>query len=319
MAMTAPGDHSPPEPLTVSEMILLSVSALCFAIGAATWNVRALHRSTPPRSPLVVAERDFFPAAAASALAACASGRPSRRSENGGGLGNAFSGTSGFVLEFNSGGIPDLGADGRFSCLAPYFDAVRDPDANAWVLNVVVCHASPPDDPDAPPISWHVDQSISVPPNLSNYAAHSVSVWYASVPEGMEGGELDIVKFSDRWLDRHGMASLRNYLDLGRSDLPSWEDTAWPYPDLPADDRGEILLSPAEDGWPGDDDGSDGWPRRARVRPRENLLITFRGDAHHRVLPFLGRDRDGIRVSIVLEQYHLPAAAVLRTARFRLR
>jgi len=45
----------------------------------------------------------------------------------------------------------------------------------------------------------------------------------------------------------------------------------------------------------------------ASVPPAENTLVTFRGDAHHRVRAF---NATGKRVSLVLEQYRLPAWAV---------
>ena len=48
-------------------------------------------------------------------------------------------------------------------------------------------------------------------------------------------------------------------------------------------------------------------PRSKQVAPAENVLVTFRGDAHHMVRGF---NATGKRVSLVLEQYRLPAWAV---------
>ena len=97
----------------------------------------------------------------------------------------------------------------------------------------------------------------------------------------MNGGELELAKFPDDWLDRHGLDPRRAYRD---SDL------------------GDDVLH----------------FEHAKVTPVENKLVRFRGDAHHRVLPFATSVQGGTRVSLVLEQHRLPAIATAwgRTRRF---
>ena len=52
----------------------------------------------------------------------------------------------------------------------------------------------------------------------------------------------------------------------------------------------------------------------ASVAPAPNKLVTFRGDAHHRVRPFAA-PADDQRVSIVLESYVLPRFDIWRARR----
>ena len=55
-------------------------------------------------------------------------------------------------------------------------------------------------------------------------------------------------------------------------------------------------------------------PLNASVVAAENKLVTFRGDAHHRVRPFAAA-ADDRRVSIVLESYVLPRFGIWRARR----
>ena len=55
-------------------------------------------------------------------------------------------------------------------------------------------------------------------------------------------------------------------------------------------------------------------PLNASVVPAANKLVTFRGDAHHRVRPFAAA-ADDRRVSIVLESYVLPRFGIWRARR----
>ena len=55
-------------------------------------------------------------------------------------------------------------------------------------------------------------------------------------------------------------------------------------------------------------------PLNASIAPEVNKLVTFRGDAHHRVRPFAAA-ADDRRVSIVLESYVLPRLDIWRARR----
>ncbi|GHH04359.1 2OG-Fe(II) oxygenase [Comamonas sp. JC664] len=54
------------------------------------------------------------------------------------------------------------------------------------------------------------------------------------------------------------------------------------------------------------------------VRPREGLLVHFRGDLQHEVRPFTGGAEGASRVSLVCEQYVFPPEALSRIPSFRI-
>jgi hypothetical protein len=90
----------------------------------------------------------------------------------------------------------------------------------------------------------------------------------------MEGGRLEVQKVPDPWLDEHGLRARALY-ELEHGEPPSLN---------------------------------------ASVIPASNKLVTFRGDAHHRVRPFAAA-ADERRVSIVLESYVLPRFDIWRARR----
>lgn len=64
------------------------------------------------------------------------------------------------------------------------------------------------------------------------------------------------------------------------------------------------------DVWPfGNDDVEDG---KVVVRPAENLMVAFRGDAYHKVRGFQSPSKDS-RISLVFEQYHIPESMYYQT------
>ena len=90
----------------------------------------------------------------------------------------------------------------------------------------------------------------------------------------MEGGRREVQKVPDQWLDEHGLRARALY-ELEYGEVPSLN---------------------------------------ASVIPENNKLVTFRGDAHHRVRPFAAA-ADDRRVSIVLESYVLPRLDIWRARR----
>ena len=124
------------------------------------------------------------------------------------------------------------------------------------------------------PIHWHVDQTFSLPYSPGWHVAHFVDVLYVRVPARMEGGRLEVQKVPDPWLDEHGLRARALY-ELEYGEPPSLN---------------------------------------ASIKPANNKLVTFRGDAHHRVRPFAAA-ADDRRVSIVLESYVLPRLDIWRARR----
>lgn len=104
--------------------------------------------------------------------------------------GKNFKGTRGFVIKFSEEGITDFRAHRYFACLAPYFDAVRFPRANAFVMNLLICEfASGNDDSNKNglAVGTHLDNTIAIR-SWRHFLAHQVNVLYAVVPKDMTGG-----------------------------------------------------------------------------------------------------------------------------------
>ncbi len=55
-----------------------------------------------------------------------------------------------------------------------------------------------------------------------------------------------------------------------------------------------------------------------KVRPREGMLVHFRGDLQHEVRPFTGGPEGARRASLVCEQYAFPPEALARIPSFRI-
>lgn len=197
---------------------------------------------------------------------------------------SSFSKTRGFVLRFNRDGAAHL-ADPAFSFLVPYFERARDPEANAFVLNVLIIPPSPAND-DVPSVGMHLDDTVGID-SPRRYVAHTVSVLYLQVPQGMDGGILEIF---------HVPEDARK---------PGGRTTA---------------TTP-----------------NVVVHPKVNQLNVFRGDAFHQITAMhvprrraaeaasdvdmgdsnvSGPLADDYRVSLVLEQYRVPASAYPATTTF---
>mmetsp|Transcript_20733 Transcript_20733/g.64059 ORF Transcript_20733/g.64059 Transcript_20733/m.64059 type:complete len:250 (-) Transcript_20733:113-862(-) len=231
---------------------------------------------------------DFFDNDTARALRACA--EKNSAAENP--LSAAFAATRGAKARFTAPGVAMLRASETFGCFAKYFDAVRDPTANGWVLNVLVCAPS-----EEPPVGWHVDQTLRVPWDVfaGRRAALSVDVWYADVPDGLLGGELDLVQFHPPWLRRHGTKAMKRHQRRRRSEEEASTTREEEEESLRAEESRNVVNATI-------------------VAPKTNRRVTFRGDAHHRVRPFSSSSQGGggRRVSVVLEQYRVPHSFLAR-------
>lgn len=288
-------------PLSACDIVVLGV-ILCVTLWTKeTWSASTkLRRSNDESQALFRTEDSFFSnESVVRGLQECALALVANSPGNS--LGDLFENSQSLAVGFNRDGISSLGDE---SCLTPFFEAVRDNISNAWVLNVLECDSTLSSEP---PVNWHIDQTIALRFPLAHYAAHSVEVWYALVPDEMQGGELELVRFDDSWLDRHAMRSFEPHTKRARA----LESTYHP--------------SVVE---------------RAVVTPKTNTRVTFRGDAHHRVRPFNStsivsgdteeeerrgecvggssarRRPPGKRISIVLEQYRIPESQYWNTIRY---
>ena len=78
------------------------------------------------------------------------------------------------------------------------------------------------------------------------------------------------------------------------------------YLDVPQGARGGALVL------------SRGQLPRGEVRPKPGMLVHFRGDLTHEVLPFTGGPEGALRASLVCEQYAFPPEALARLPSFRI-
>ena len=216
--------------------------------------------TTAFETPLTTTREAYMSPWAFDTLKTCALSHPKLRVK--GGLNdNGFAKTRGFVVKFNTEGVEEFRAREDYACFRGVFDDLRLPDANAFVMNILLCELGDYDQYNADELSvgLHLDTTVGIY-SRHMFVAHQVSVLYASVPEDMRGGELEL----------------------------------FPY---------------------GDGDPRLGETPQETIVPKENTLVTFRGDAFHQVKSYstrTGRER----VSLVLEQYLIDEDAYPKTMRF---
>lgn len=187
--------------LSPARLVLLAAPlAAAFASRASTkWDARRPIVSCLPEQDLVVRRGSGLSAGARASLLATLLAHPNATGQH---LSHgAFAQSRGFVLKFNAeGGAANLGdADGPWHFLEPFFDAARDPAANAFVLNALIVAPtaqSVMDDDDA--IALHIDNTVGIDSDY-NFIAHSVSVLYLTMPTGHSGGDLLLFPPSPIW------------------------------------------------------------------------------------------------------------------------
>ena len=195
-----------------------------------------------------------------AAVKRCALEHPKLRVR--GGLNDAgFSKTRGFVVKFNLEGVDKFQTSPDYACFAPVFEKLRLPEANAFVMNVLLCELGDYDQYNADELSvgMHLDTTVGIY-SRHMFIAHQVSVLYNSVPEDMVGGELEMFPYG----------------------------TGYP----------EFEAAPEK-----------------KVTPKENTLVTFRGDAFHQVRSYKTKTGSE-RVSLVLEQYKIDKDMYGKTVRY---
>mmetsp|Transcript_29997 Transcript_29997/g.90175 ORF Transcript_29997/g.90175 Transcript_29997/m.90175 type:complete len:280 (-) Transcript_29997:32-871(-) len=269
-----------PPPLWPTHWFLIIVTSMICQYGFHRYSDPdvTLWRTTPADAPLVTQQPLCFDSDEFEALRSCAAKHPKLAAgAQTNALTTAFKGTAGVFVQFTESGYAELLADSKLECFSAFVDAMRDgSSANAFVLNVV--SASPNGDGDV--IEYHMDQSLGLswiqPPG--HLVANLVDVLYLEVPEGLSGGELEVQKLPDEWLDQHGLRARGAFRRARGNDTAGRLD--------------------------------------ASVTPAENTRVTFRGDAHHRVRNFTASDESARRVSLVLESYVLSSWYLWRAFRF---
>mmetsp|Transcript_25117 Transcript_25117/g.51608 ORF Transcript_25117/g.51608 Transcript_25117/m.51608 type:complete len:367 (-) Transcript_25117:104-1204(-) len=233
--------------------------------------------SNNPDQPLLETVPSFFAEDQSARFSKCAIEHPLIRNDVL--AGSNFGKTRGLVVKFNMEGEKQFSDNKDLECLHAYFDSQRLSDANAFVMNILICdptdvHDGGNDssndghgfddvnDDEVATVGWHFDQTVGIR-STDMYTAHIVNVWYAAVPDDMRGGELEIYPF-----------------DVG---YPVKTDAA-------------VIRQHAK-----------------KVVPEQNTLVRFRGDSFHRVRSFRSRNGSAPRVSLVLEQYKLDSAAYAKT------
>lgn len=106
-----------------------------------------------------------------------------------------FGNTKGWMIRFSEEGIARVRSHPKFHMVMPYFDKARNPEANAFVVNYLICN-QPPEGENA--VEMHLDNSVAMTGGATtNYTivAHQVNVLYLDVPEGMKGGDLEVWPF----------------------------------------------------------------------------------------------------------------------------
>jgi hypothetical protein len=145
--------------------------------------------------PLVQMKENFMDANVFAQMKECLVGHP-RTSKNALNP-DGFNGTRGFVIQFaNDAGVSMFRNEKGFDCtnfnpLVPFFDKSRDSEANAFVINVLVCDK--PSSPSDVVVRSHVDDTLAHSSPGITFLAHAVSVLYISVPPDMNGGELELL------------------------------------------------------------------------------------------------------------------------------
>lgn len=135
-----------------------------------------------------------------------------------------FNKTRGFVTRFGTeSGIARFFHEAKYLCsdgfnaLTPFFNASRDPYANAFVMNVLVCDK--PTNKDELVVGMHVDDTLAhTLDETHQFLAHTVTVLYVRVPEDMEGGQLEVLGPDDQDLEPASVEPRENRMARFRGD-----------------------------------------------------------------------------------------------------
>mmetsp|Transcript_92 Transcript_92/g.158 ORF Transcript_92/g.158 Transcript_92/m.158 type:complete len:294 (-) Transcript_92:94-975(-) len=150
-------------------------------------------RSNPHSQPLLTTYPSYFSDQDFQNLQMCISQHPmiTQNSLNH----KNFQGTRGFVIKFNQNGVHQFLSHNSTQCLTPYFTAARNPAANAFVLNVLICEQAQTRGEFA--VGLHLDNTVGISFPVLSFLAHQVSVLYTFVPSSMKGGDLRLYEWNN--------------------------------------------------------------------------------------------------------------------------
>ena len=238
-------------------------------------------------------------------------------------MGASFAGSAGFVVRFDGQGgleacVEKLLARAETRPLVPFFLRSADPDATAFVLNVLVVAPRDEGVPEAVRLVLAKKRRNDLGGGADDDGDASDGETYdalfngalpaapSPVPRLNLGG--DDAADGAYAVDWHRDATLG--LAAGATASPPLAArVSVLYVNAPEATGGELCLrEPARPLWRRD--AARPRPVDRKIRPRANRLVVFRGDAEHAVAAFApaasGGAFGGARVSVVLEQYAVP-------------
>jgi len=103
--------------------------------------------------------------------------------------------TQGVIARFSERGIKFLYQDKAFQQFAFFFERFRIEEANAWCFSLIMERGCGKDEYVLP---LHVHDNVAISRNLwgKQFLAHQVDMWYAEVPEDVQGGLLELFHYN---------------------------------------------------------------------------------------------------------------------------
>ncbi|CAD7702320.1 unnamed protein product [Ostreobium quekettii] len=177
----------------------LKLAAIGTAAALLCWliylNTHVVYTSCREDQPLAVVRGGFMPDKAFEEIRSAAAGDPlALRNELNE---DNFKYTRGWVVKFNREGLARVRGNDSWAYAVRYFDAVENPEANAFVMNLLVAEQPPAGEGDA--VGPHFDDTVAIF-SEKELLAHQVNVLYVGVPEDIEGGQLEVwpYQYTDR-------------------------------------------------------------------------------------------------------------------------
>ncbi|CAD7697509.1 unnamed protein product [Ostreobium quekettii] len=123
---------------------------------------------------------------------------------------------SGWMVKFNRRGLERVRAMELYADAVPYLEAVLVNESNAFVLNTVVAKEPAP---GADAVNAHFDNTVAIR-EQGIFLAHQVNVLYVSLPDRMEGGQLEVwpMEFEDSEYGKAVIHPLENMMVEFRGD-----------------------------------------------------------------------------------------------------
>ena len=100
-----------------------------------------------------------------------------------------FANTRGWIAKFSNEGIERWRSIPEMYDIVPYFDRVRNPQSNAFVMNLLIVEEPAAGHKAA--VGVHQDDTVAIR-HKDSFVAHQVNVLYIQVPKEMEGGQLEV-------------------------------------------------------------------------------------------------------------------------------